>query len=100
LRRSQTRFLLEKTDFKLAKLDDFPTYENSYLVAPFASYTYLHSLDIQVCRDLKQSQNLSREALKYSAYLFVTYAIEVRTDELYPIYQNALDEVKSKINVK
>jgi hypothetical protein len=100
LRRSQTLFLLEKTDFKLAKLDDFSTYENAYLVAPFASYTYLHSLDIQACRDLKRSQNLSREALKYAAYLLVTYAIEVRAGELYPIYQNALDKAKSKVNVK
>jgi hypothetical protein len=30
----------------------------------------------------------------------VTYAIEVRADELYPIYQDALDSAGSKINVK
>ena len=33
-------------------------------------------------------------------YLLVTYSIEVRADELYPIYQNALDEANSKVNVK
>jgi hypothetical protein len=93
-------FYLKKQISKVAKLDDFPTYENAYLVAPFASYTYLHSLDIQACRYLKQTLNLSGEALKYAAYLLVTYAIEVRADELYPIYQNALDEAKSKVNVK
>jgi hypothetical protein len=93
-------FYLKKQISKIAKLGDFPTYENAYLVAPFASYTYLHSLDIQVCRYLKQTLNLSGEALKYAAYLLVTYAIEVRADELYPIYQNALDEAKSKVNVK
>jgi bacterioferritin (cytochrome b1) len=93
-------FYLKKQISKIAKLGDFPTYENAYLVAPFASYTYLHSLDIQVCRYLKQALNLSGEGLKYAAYLLVTYAIEVRADELYPIYQNALDEVKSKVNVK
>jgi hypothetical protein len=93
-------FYLKKQISKVAKLDDFPTYENAYLVAPFASYTYLHSLDIQVCRYLKQTLNLSAENLKYAAYLLVTFAIEVRADELYPIYQNALDEAKSKVNVK
>ena len=30
----------------------------------------------------------------------VTYAIEVRADELYPVYQEALDAAKSKVNVK
>ena len=93
-------FYLKKQIQKVANLDDFPTYENPYLVAPFASYTYLHSLDIQVCRYLKQTLHLSGEALRYAAYLLVTYSIEVRADELYPIYQDALDEAKSKVNVK
>lgn len=93
-------FYLKKQIQKVANLDDFPTYENPYLVAPFASYTYLHSLDIQVCRYLKQTLQLSGEALRYAAYLLVTYSIEVRADELYPIYQDALDEAKSKVNVK
>jgi hypothetical protein len=30
----------------------------------------------------------------------VTFAIEVRADEIYPIYQQALDSIKSNINVK
>lgn len=49
---------------------------------------------------MKNTLQLQRDALKYTAYLLVTYSIEVRADELYPIYQNALDEVKSKVNVK
>ena len=44
--------------------------------------------------------NLSGAELRFAAYLLVTYAIEVRADELYPIYQNALDDVNSKVNVK
>jgi len=93
-------FYLKKQIQKVANLDNFPTYENSHLLAPFASYTYLQSLDIQVCRYLKQTLKLSGEALKYAAYLLVTYSIEVRADELYPIYQDALDEAQSKVNVK
>jgi hypothetical protein len=93
-------FYLKKQISKVSKIDDFPTYQNQYLLAPFASYTYLHSLDIQVCRYLKNTLKLQGEALKYAAYLLVTYSIEVRADELYPIYQDALDEAKSKVNVK
>lgn len=93
-------FYLKKQISKVANIDNFPTYENQHLLAPFASYTYLHSLDIRVSRYLKNTLNLKSDALKYAAYLLVTYAIEVRADELYPIYQDALDEAKSKVNVK
>lgn len=93
-------FYLKKQITKVAKIEDFPSYENPYLLAPFASYTYLQSLDIQVCRYLKNTLKLQSDALKYAAYLLVTYSIEVRADELYPIYQDALDEAKSKVNVK
>jgi hypothetical protein len=44
--------------------------------------------------------NLTGPELRFAAYLLVTYAIEVRADELYPIYQSALDEASSKVNVK
>jgi hypothetical protein len=93
-------FYLKKQISKVANLSNYPTYEDPYLIAPFASYTYLHSLDIQVCRYLKSTLHLSGEALKFAAYLLVTYSIEVRADELYPIYQEALDMAKSKVNVK
>jgi rubrerythrin len=93
-------FYLKKQISKVANLEDFPTYENQFLIAPFASYTYLQLLDIQVCRYLKKTLKLSGERLKYAAYLLVTYSIEVRADELYPVYQEALDNAKSKVNVK
>ena len=93
-------FYLKKQISKLVNIDNFPSYENQYLLAPFASYTYLQCLDIQVCRYLKNTLKLQGDALKYAAYLLVTYSIEVRADELYPIYQDALDVAKSKVNVK
>ncbi|WP_276875444.1 hypothetical protein [Chryseobacterium joostei] len=76
------------------------TYENSELLAPIATRQYLHSLDIKACRYLQEAFQLSKEDLKYAAYLFVTYAIEVRADELYPVYQQALTEKSSRIMVK
>lgn len=76
------------------------TYESTELLAPIATSQYLHSLDIKACRYLQKAFNLDKTDIKYAAYLFVTYAIEVRADELYPIYQQALTEASSKIMVK
>jgi rubrerythrin len=77
-----------------------PTYSAEYLIAPAYSRYYLNQLDIDVCRYLKKELHLSGSELRFAAYLLVTYAIEVRADELYPIYQDALDNAGSKVNVK
>ncbi|REC78433.1 hypothetical protein DRF60_08220 [Chryseobacterium elymi] len=76
------------------------TYEADELLAPTATRQYLHSLDVKACRYLQTAFNLNKEELKFAAYLFVTYAIEVRADELYPVYQDILTKKSSKIMVK
>ncbi|WP_126650768.1 hypothetical protein [Chryseobacterium aureum] len=76
------------------------TYESTELLAPIATSQYLHSLDIKACRYLQKAFNLDKVDVKYAAYLFVTYAIEVRADALYPVYQQVLTEASSKIMVK
>lgn len=76
------------------------TYESTELLAPIATSQYLHSLDIKACRYLQKAFNLDKTDIKYAAYLFVTYAIEVRADALYPVYQETLTEASSKIMVK
>ena len=76
------------------------TYTNEELLTPKQTKFYLNALDVAVCRYLKQQFNLSGYELKFAAYLFVTYAIEVRADELYPVYQDVLSAAKSKVNVK
>ena len=76
------------------------TYESTELLAPIATSQYLHSLDIKACRYLQKAFNLNKTDIKYAAYLFVTYAIEVRADELYPVYQQVLTEASSRIMVK
>jgi len=77
-----------------------PTYAAEYLIAPQSSRYYLNQLDVSVCRYLKIALGLSGKELRFAAYLLVTYAIEVRADELYPVYQDVLDEAGSKVNVK
>lgn len=86
---------LDKLDGNLCK-----TYTNDELLTPSHTKFYLNALDVAVCRYLKQHFNLSGYELKFAAYLFVTYAIEVRADELYPVYQEVLTKAKSKVNVK
>jgi len=77
-----------------------PTYEKKYLIAPNSSFYYLNHLDILICKYLKSTFGFKAQELKYAAYLLVTYAIEVRADSLYPVYQKVLDKHKSKVNVK
>ncbi|GAO41207.1 hypothetical protein [Flavihumibacter petaseus] len=76
-----------------------PTYEAPYLLAPAVSSRYLHRIDMRVCRYLKDEYGFSGHELKYAAYLLVTYAIEVRADELYPVYQEVLKQAGSGISV-
>src|ERR1700742_465798 len=92
-------FYLKKQIEKASK-DLCPTYANDYLVAPQYSKYYLNVLDVEVSRYLKKELGITGQALRFAAYLLVTYAIEVRADELYPIYQDALDNARSKVNVK
>lgn len=87
---------------QIGKIDEklCPTYAYEYLLAPASSRLYLHKLDMEVSRYLKNTLALGGTDLKFAAYLLVTYAIEVRADELYPVYQESLDAAKSKVNVK
>jgi hypothetical protein len=92
-------FYLKKQISKVAGTG-FDTYQFPFLLAPLDSYQYLHALDIATSRYLKNKLGLTGDALRYGAYLLVTYAIEVRADELYPIYQEVLETSGSKVNVK
>lgn len=87
---------------QIARVDETacPDYSPEYLLAPEESANYLNRLDIAACRYLKNEFGFSGDELKFAAYLLVTYAIEVRADGLYPVYQEVLDEAGSKVNVK
>jgi hypothetical protein len=89
-----------KKQIEKVKTGTCPTYAAGYLLAPASSKHYLNQLDVDVCRYLKKELGLQGSELRFAAYLLVTYAIEVRADELYPVYQEALDRVSSKVNVK
>lgn len=75
-------------------------YRSEELLASASTSNYLHHLDIKTCKYLQKNFQLNKEELKYAAYLFVTYAIEVRADKLYPVYQEVLTKYSSKVMVK
>jgi hypothetical protein len=77
-----------------------PDYSFPYLIAPLQSFHYLHQLDTTACRYLKDEMLLTGRQMKHGAYLLVTYAIEVRADMLYGVYQEVLTEHGSRVNVK
>lgn len=92
-------YYLKKQIHKVSK-NTCETYEKKHLLAPKTSYYYLHALDVRVSRFLKSDYHFTDDTLKYAAYLLVTYAIEVRADDLYPRYQTILTENKSLVSVK
>lgn len=75
-------------------------YGAAELLAPVHTRHFLHQLDMRTCRYLKKQFPLSATELKYAAYLFVTYAIEVRADMLYPVYQDVLTRNNQRVMVK
>lgn len=87
---------------QISRLDvsDCLNYHPSELLAPIRTKQYLHSLDMKCSRYLKEQFDLAGKALRYASYLFVTYAIEVRADLLYPVYQDVLTEHQSRVMVK
>jgi hypothetical protein len=89
-----------KKQIEKVKSANCPTYNSDSLIAPKSSKYYLNQLDVDVCRYLKRELGLSGRELRFAAYLLVTYAIEVRADELYPVYQDELNKTGSKVNVK
>lgn len=87
---------------QIGKIDSnlCPTFQKEFLLASQQSLDYLNVLDIEIARYLKKSYNLSGYPLKFGSYLLTTYAIEVRANDIYPVYQNLLDKMDSDINVK
>ena len=92
-------YYLKKQIGKLPEVS-CPDFSYPYLLAPVESHHYLNMLDVEACRYLKNKMHLEGRELKHGAYLLVTYAIEVRADMLYGVYQAALTKYGSKVNVK
>jgi len=77
----------------------YEDYRRSHLLGGWAAYNYLNTLDVKTSRYLR-GLGTSLPETKHLAYLLVTYAIELRAGELYPIYQTALRQISSKVQVQ
>lgn len=75
------------------------TYSLSDLLGARATLHYLATLDLKTSRYLK-ALGFSKNSLKEAAYLLVTYAIELRAEELYPLYDEVLRQTGSPVIVK
>lgn len=75
-------------------------YAINSMLGGYRSMHYLHLLDIMTSRYLRFEHCLSGSNLKEVSYLLVTYAIEMRAGELYPLYHLILKETNSKVHVK
>jgi hypothetical protein len=75
-----------------------PDYGPAHLLAPVQSRQYLYRLDTAVARMCKRA-GLQGAALRKLAYLLVTFAIEVRADALYPVYESYLEHYPERVSV-
>ncbi len=75
------------------------TYCLSLMFGGAATLHYLAALDVRASRYLKRL-GLPNHSIKEAAYLLVTYAIELRAEELYPIYDRVLRKAGSRVAVK
>lgn len=75
------------------------TYSLSSMLGGIPTLHYLSLLDLQASRYLKET-GLSKKSIREASYLLVTYAIELRAEEFYPIYDDVLRKAGSRVAVK
>ena len=90
-------FYLKKLCLKIDS-QAFQDYSLPNLLAPVSSRQYLYRLDVAVARMVKKA-GLQGEEMRKLAYLLVTFAIEVRADALYPIYESYLSHYPERVSV-
>lgn len=89
-----------KRQIKRVSSSSLKVYSLPYLLGGMASLHYLKALDLQISSYLTKTIGLDKAAVKEVAYLLVTYAIELRAQELYGIYDEVLRAARSKVTVR
>jgi bacterioferritin (cytochrome b1) len=77
----------------------YDCYSFSHILGGWDTLHYLPRLNLQTYRFLVH-QGIPNEERQKIAYLLVTYAIELRAGELYPLYEALLRKAHSKVTVK
>ncbi len=74
------------------------SYDRHSILGGRATLHYLNALDLYTSQYLK-NEGFDCASIKKIAYLLVTYAIELRAEELYPIYNTILRSKRSLVTV-
>ena len=85
-----------KQQIKKISAEKHHSYECNLILGEISSLHYLRALNVQTCRYLKQ-RNCGK--IREYSYLLVTYAIEMRAQDLYPLYQEILKQNNSPVSV-
>lgn len=88
---------LLKTKMRLLNVPFLEGYRNEEIFGGYQARHYLRRLEALVSRRLKTLY--PHQSIKRYAYPLVTYAIEKRAEELYPLYDQVLKDNKSKVRV-
>ena len=72
-----------------------PTYHVHELWGGMATLRYLDRLETRICRLVG-----GKSCHPMAIYFLVTYAIELRASEIYPLYQTLLSQGKSPVSVR
>jgi hypothetical protein len=75
------------------------TYSPCLMLGGISTFHYLNTLDLKTSQYLKKL-GFSKSSVKEASYLLVTFAIELRAAELYPIYDTLLRKNGFPITVK
>ena len=75
-------------------------YSLSFILGGVFSLNYLNKLDVLTARFFIEKMRLEKQEINFFAYLLVTYAIELRAQAFYPLYENILRANHSNIYVK
>jgi len=89
-----------KKQIKKVSSFHFPDFRLCSLLGRISTLQYLNKLDLLISRFLIKEPFLDKFELKKTAYLLVTYAIELRAQKLYPFYDQILRKHQSKVYVK
>lgn len=88
-----------KRQIEKVTLQPMESYCSAFILGGASTLHYLSFLDLMTSRYLR-SLGMNNQSVKEAAYLLVTYAIELRAGELYPLYDEALKKAGLKVSVK
>ena len=74
-------------------------YQLMEMLGGYPARHYMGRLNIHISRYLRYCRGVTGRRLREYGYLLVTYAIEIRAKEIYPLYQSLLKQSGSSISV-